>query len=147
MNPWALGAAALVGLSGIAMPVHGQTERSQLTVDISGLQDSQGQVCLSLFDRGTGFPSDRTKALQATCLPATETAATFSDLAPGSYAVSAYHDANDDNEFNRNFVGMPTEGFGFSQNPSALTGPPDFGEAVFLVAGTETQITIELNYF
>ncbi|MEM9808187.1 MAG: DUF2141 domain-containing protein [Cyanobacteria bacterium P01_D01_bin.56] len=146
MNSWALGATLLV--SSVAMPVQGQTEPSQLTVAINGLNEAQGQICLSLFDRSAGFPSDRNEALQATCIPATEeTSATFADLSPGSYAVSVYHDANSDNEFNRNFVGMPTEGYGFSQNPSALTGPPDFGEAVFLVAGPENYIEIELTYF
>ncbi|MEM6253080.1 MAG: DUF2141 domain-containing protein [Cyanobacteria bacterium P01_D01_bin.156] len=142
MKPWLLGTVLLM-LS--AMPV--QASSSQLTVDISGVKEPEGQVCLNLFDRSAGFPSKREEALQSVCLAATETIATFTDLSQGSYAVSVFHDANSDNEFNRNFVGMPTEGFGFSRNPDALTGPPDFGEAVFLVAGTETRIEIELRYF
>lgn len=124
---------------------------TQLAVEISGLSDPEGQVCLNLFDSSQGFPSNRDEALQTECIVTPEEEAplvvTFESLTPGSYAVSVFHDANSDGEFNRNFVGMPTEGFGFSRNPAALTGPPDFGEAVVLVAGAETKIEIELSYF
>ncbi|MBT9312739.1 DUF2141 domain-containing protein [Leptothoe kymatousa] len=130
-----------------AYPGQAQTEPAQLTVDIRGFKAPQGQVCLNLFDSSTGFPSDRNQALQSLCQAATETAVIFEDLAPGSYAVSVFHDANEDNELNRNFVGMPTEGFGFSRNPTVRVGPPKFGDAVVLVAGTETHIEIELSYF
>ena len=88
--------------------------------------------------------------METVCLEMAEEAplvARFENLNPGSYAVSVFHDANGDNEFNRNFVGMPAEGFGFSRNPEARTGPPEFGDAVFLVAGAETRIEVQLSYF
>lgn len=144
------GAFVLLTLGGAMVPAHGQLEQTQLAVEISGLNEPMGQVCLNLFDSGSGFPSNRDQALQTQCIetvPDVPTVAVFENLVPGSYAVSAFHDANEDREFNRNFVGMPAEGFGFSRNPEALTGPPDFGEAVVLVAGAETKIEIELSYF
>lgn len=144
------GALMIATAGSLAHPAHGQFEPTQLAVEISGLNKSQGQVCLNLFNSSDGFPSDRDEAVQTICIDTAEDAplvATFEDLNPGSYAVSVFHDANSDNEFNRNFVGMPSEGFGFSRNPAALTGPPEFGEAVFLVAGTETRIEVELSYF
>ncbi|MBT9317409.1 DUF2141 domain-containing protein [Leptothoe spongobia] len=150
-QPVLTGALILAAIGGLAYPAHGQLDQpTQLAVEISGLNQPQGQVCLNLFDSGAGFPSNRDQALQTQCLETTadvSLVATFEDLAPGSYAVSVFHDANSDSEFNRNFVGMPTEGFGFSRNPEALTGPPEFGEAVVLVAGAETRIEIELSYF
>ncbi|MEM7062679.1 MAG: DUF2141 domain-containing protein [Cyanobacteria bacterium P01_B01_bin.77] len=148
-------AGGLLLASSLATPVHGQLgQTTQLAVEISGLNEPQGQICLNLFDSRGGFPSNRDEALQTLCLEtpqdlskAPSLVATFEDLIPGSYAVSVFHDANSDGEFNRNFVGMPAEGFGFSRNPGVLTGPPDFGEAVVLVAGVETRIEIELSYF
>lgn len=148
-------AGVLLLASSLAAPAHGQLgQTTQLAVEISGLKQPQGQVCLNLFDSRGGFPSDRDEALQTLCLDTPEDlseelslVATFEDLTSGSYAVSVFHDANSDGEFNRNFVGMPAEGFGFSRNPGVLTGPPDFGEAVVLVAGEETRIEIELSYF
>ncbi len=136
---------------GLAYPAHSQLDQpSQLAVEISGLNEAQGQVCLNLFNSNNGFPNNREEAVQTLCVATAEDSPltiTFEDLTPGSYAVSVYHDANSNNEFDRNFVGMPTEGFGFSQNPDVRTGPPNFGEAVFLVAGSDTQIAIELSYF
>ena len=141
----------MTSVGGISYPAYGQLAQStQLAVEISGINEPQGQVCLNLFDSGNGFPSDRDQALQTQCIETTEELsleAIFEDLAPGSYAVSVYHDANSNSEFDRNFVGMPAEGFGFSRNPDALTGPPEFGEAVVLVAGSEMRIEIELSYF
>ncbi|MGD1855296.1 MAG: DUF2141 domain-containing protein [Leptolyngbyaceae cyanobacterium] len=137
-------------LAAVAAPAQGQlNQTTQLAVEITGLNEPQGQVCLNLFDSGTGFPGDRDRAVQTLCVEPTAAPllVAFDDLAPGSYAVSAFHDANGDSTLNRNFVGMPTEGFGFSRNPEALTGPPDFGEAVVFVAGAQTQIEIELSYF
>ncbi len=133
-----------------AAPAHGQWEQTQLAVEISGVNTPQGQVCLNLFDSSHGFPSNRDEAVQTQCIAMvddTPLVATFENLNPGNYAVSVFHDANGDNEFNRNFVGMPVEGFGFSRNPTALTGPPAFGDVMVLVAGAETRIAVELSYF
>ena len=143
--------ALVVGMVGSAgYPAQGQIDQTTLVVELSGLNELQGQICLNLFASSAGFPSDRDDALRTQCvMPTVEPAplAIFDDLVPGSYAVSVFHDANGDNEFNRNFVGMPEEGFGFSRNPEARTGPPEFGDAVVLVAGAETRIEIELSYF
>ena len=144
------GTFVMLTLGGATVPAYGQLEQTQLAVEISGLNEPMGQVCLNLFDNSSGFPSNRDQALQTQCIettPDSPIVAIFENLVPGSYAVSAFHDANEDREFNRNFVGMPAEGFGFSRNPEALTGPPDFGDAVVLVAGAETKIEIELSYF
>ncbi|ESA33389.1 hypothetical protein N836_22130 [Leptolyngbya sp. Heron Island J] len=143
-------ALMITTVASLAYPAQGQLEQTQLAVEISGLSAPQGQVCLNLFNSSDGFPSNREQAVQTICIETAEDAplvATFEDLNPGSYAVSVFHDANSDNKFNRNFVGMPAEGFGFSRNPEALTGPPAFGDAVFLVAGAETRIEVELSYF
>ena len=143
-------ASALMMIAGLAYPVQGQVEPTHLAVEISGLNEPQGQVCLNLFNSSSGFPGNRDEAVETVCLETAEDAplvAMFENLNPGSYAVSVFHDANGDNEFNRNFVGMPAEGFGFSRNPEARTGPPEFGDAVFLVAGSETRIEVQLSYF
>ncbi|GAA6620321.1 hypothetical protein NUACC26_061370 [Scytonema sp. NUACC26] len=70
---------------------------------------------------------------------------TFKNLQPGSYAVAVLHDTNSDKKANRNGLGIPLEGFGFSENPVIRTGPPKFNDAV-LVAGSTTNIQIQLNY-
>ena len=118
-----------------------------LVIMIQGLKNQRGQVCLSVFDHGRGFPDNTANAIQARCVKVTSTplVVTFENLKPGSYAVAAFHDVNGEGKLNRNLLGIPT-GFGFSQNPQIVTGPPKFGDSVVFVAGLETDIQIQLRY-
>jgi uncharacterized protein (DUF2141 family) len=121
---------------------------SKLTVEIDGLKNRNGQVCLSVFSSSRGFPNQDKEAIQSQCTSITDmpVRVTFKDLQPGNYAVAVLHDANADNKANRNFFGVPIEGFGFSRNPAIRTRAPKFGESVFLVAGVNTDVQIQLQY-
>jgi uncharacterized protein (DUF2141 family) len=121
---------------------------SNLTVEIDGLKNRNGQVCLSVFSSSRGFPNQDKAAVQSRCMTIQETPlrVTFRNLQPGNYAVAVLHDANADNKANRNILGIPTEGFGFSRNPAIQARAPKFGESVFLVAGTNTDVQIQLRY-
>jgi uncharacterized protein (DUF2141 family) len=133
----------------ITLPSPAQVRQSsQLKVEIDGLKNQRGQVCLSLFASSRGFPSNVDKALQNRCVAITAKplSITFENLQPGSYAVAVLHDTNSDNKVNRNVLGIPVEGFGFSGNPLIRTGPPKFNDAVVLVAGSSTNIQIQLKY-
>ena len=66
---------------------------------------------------------------------------------PGAYAISVYHDADSDGRFDQSFIGLPKEGYGFSNNPSTLVGPPSFRAARFVVREGDVQIIIRLSYF
>jgi uncharacterized protein (DUF2141 family) len=137
-------------LGSLALPSSVQAElSSQLTVEVDGLRNQKGQICLSLFASGKGFPSNGTDAVQNQCMAITAMPqlVTFENLQPGSYAVAVLHDVNNDGEANRNALGIPVEGFGFSRNPVIRTGPPKFNDAVVLVLGSSTKIQIQLNYF
>jgi len=118
-------------------------------VNIHGMRSQQGQVCFSLFNNSRGFPSQGDRALQARCVAVSQAkpVLTFRGLQPGSYAVAAFHDVNGDGTLNRNGLGIPTEGFGFSRNPVVRTGPPKFGETVVVVAGSTRTIQVQLQHF
>ena len=64
----------------------------------------------------------------------------------GPYAVVVYHDENDNHKFDRNWVGLPTEGFGFSHNPTLYLAPPSFEETAFEVNGGITHVEVEVRY-
>ena len=70
---------------------------------------------------------------------------TFNDLPSKTYAVAVFLDHNEDGKLNRNFLGIPTEKFGFSSNPIIKNGPPKFGNSAILVVGKNTNIQIELQ--
>ena len=139
----------LTVLGGISFPLAAiGSSNSKLTIEINGLKNRNGQVCLSLFANGQGFPDQGANALQKKCVSITETPllVSFDGLQSGNYAVSVLHDVNADGKANRNFLGIPTEGFGFSNNPRVRFSAPNFDETAVAVAGTATNIQIRLQY-
>ncbi len=137
----------LLGVT-IAAPVSAAF-KGNLNVQVTGLRNQQGQLCIKLFSNSQGFPEGSQKGTRQQCVKITDNLMkfNFSNLTSGGYAVAVYHDANNDNKLNRNSLGMPTEGYGFSNNPVyTRTGPPKYGEAVFLLAGPNTNVTIKLKY-
>jgi uncharacterized protein (DUF2141 family) len=136
----------IAAVASLGLATAAQANPGSLTVEISGLKKPQGQVCLSLFSNGQGFPTQGGSAAQSRCIKSTgPMQVTFGNLASGRYAVAVLHDANGDNQMNRNGLGVPTEGFGFSRNPSILKGVPSFGDAAVAVQGA-TRTQIELVY-
>jgi uncharacterized protein (DUF2141 family) len=122
--------------------------RGDLTVTIDALRSQEGNVCLKLFSSRPGFPNQDEGAVWIECVPIDEVplTVTIEDLPSGNYAMAVYHDANEDGVLNRNALGMPTEGYGFSNDAPATTGPARFEDAMFLVAGSSTTIEIQMRY-
>lgn len=80
--------------------------------------------------------------------PAKKGSMTLCVAAPmeGKYAVVVYHDENDNHKFDRNWIGLPTEGFGVSNNPSLFLAAPKFEELSFEVNGEVTHVEVEMKY-
>lgn len=120
------------------------THADQLTIDVLGIERPGGTMMVAIFDSATSWENSN-GAVSRVKSKVTGPSVTllFSSLATGSYAVKLYHDENDDGVLGTNMLGVPTEGYGFSNNPQVL-GEPDFEEAMFLVDG-DTHIEITLN--
>ena len=65
------------------------------------------------------------------------------EVAPGTYAIGIFHDANLNNRLDNYFFGVPREQYGFSNNARGFMGPPSFDDAAFKVEG-KTEISITL---
>jgi len=122
--------------------------KSNLKIKIVGIKKKQGQLCLSLFNCKQGFPNNVNKAIETCCIEVTDNQATinFSNLEYGSYAVAVFHDENNDGILNFNWLGIPIEGFGFSQNPHILKGIPKFEDSAVMVNDDHRNIEIKLKY-
>jgi uncharacterized protein (DUF2141 family) len=139
----------LAGFGSFVLPLSAKANfNGNLTVEIDGLKNQQGQVCASIYNSSQGFPSNRDRVLQRECTKITDTPVqlTFTNLKAGNYAVAVMHDENDNSIIDRNDLGMPKEGFGFSQNPEIRTSAPKFSEAAVFVAGANTSIKIQIKY-
>lgn len=69
---------------------------------------------------------------------------TFEGLKAGIYAISIFHDENDNGKLDTNFIGIPTEPYGFSNNAKGMFGPPDFKDCQVEVAAGKKEIVITL---
>lgn len=70
----------------------------------------------------------------------------FKEVPAGRYAISAYHDENGNKKFDKNFLGIPTEGYGFSRDVKVRFGPPQFEDAAFEIKDGGNLQELSLNY-
>lgn len=120
-----------------------------LTVVVNGIRHQKGEICLRVYASEKGFPMSNNSEVQSGCTKITGTTLKkeFSGLKPGTYAVAVVDDQNGDRKLNKDFFGVPTEGFGISKNPtvSIQTGTPKFRNASFAIK-KNTSINIDMKY-
>ena len=119
-----------------------------LTVKLIGFRSDKGQTCVSVFNNSKGFPGKYDQAFKILRSPIKGNQATveFTDLPFGTYAVSVLHDENLNNKMDTNFIGMPKEGMGASNNPRVHMGPPKFEDAKFDLKSSSKSIEINIKY-
>jgi len=138
-------------LCGSFLPLTAQTkDTGMLTVRVTGARNTKGKIGVTLFQSAQGFPDDTSKAIRQQSVdidPSTMGAeVTFKNLPQGTFAVSALHDENGNGKMDKNFVGMPKEGYGASNNPKKKKRAPTFDEAKFSLNSSEQAIEITLIY-
>jgi uncharacterized protein (DUF2141 family) len=121
-----------------------------LRIRVDGLRNSTGVVGAAIFKTRDGWPEDMSKTVNHWPTPITpgarEATAVMQNLPPGDYGVVAIHDENKNHKLDRNFIGIPKEGFGFANNPHVGLSAPPFGAAIAHVACPVTDINIHLIY-
>ena len=128
----------------LMMPLEKKPE-IRLTVTVENIHDPKGVILVGLFDCENGFLEEARegKIIRAS---AEKVTVTFDNIRPGKYAVSVIHDRNENTQLDKNFLGIPKEGFGFSNNAMGNFGPPTFEQAhVNLV--DHKELRIRLKYF
>ncbi|HEU5134990.1 MAG TPA: DUF2141 domain-containing protein [Steroidobacteraceae bacterium] len=117
----------------------------ELTVTITDIREARGFLMVALVNSDAAW-NDQDKPVAAQKVPAAkgEVKLQFKDLMPGAYAVQVMHDENENNQLDTNFLGIPTEGYGFSNNPNVMR-KAHYDEARFDVGVEAANITIRLR--
>jgi uncharacterized protein (DUF2141 family) len=120
----------------------------RLYITATGARSVAGNITFTLYGADPArFLAHKGKlALIHVPLSSTEAVGCFVVSAPGVYAVAIYHDENNDHHFGRTLVGLPAEGYGFSNNARIFLAPPSFRSVQFPVGPGETHIAIKLRY-
>lgn len=154
----ALAAAGSVGLAASGAPVSAQTPppgctgktRTGVWLNIvaEGMRSSDGLMAMTVYaDKRSDFLAKggsiwvgRVDAKQG------ETRGCVFLPKTGVYAIALYHDENGNRNFDRTGLGLPAEGYGFSNNPSTLAGLPSFNSVRLNVPKTGLTARIRMKY-
>src|SRR5512140_401947 len=145
--------ASAAGIAALALAGMGaalaQAPCPGIHVKVLDIRNSAGTVDCALFESAEGFPIEvlrsatnvmviKVRASQARC--------DFEDIPPGTYALAVIHDENMNGVLDTNALGIPREGYGFSNNAKKWLGPPSFSDASFLYDGQNRDLTMSLHY-
>jgi uncharacterized protein (DUF2141 family) len=136
----AIAISFLVGASTLA-------SAADLTTTVKDVRNTTGAVLIAVYDEGSFGKPELAKAKQKANATPGEIKFVIQGLPAGKYAVAAFHDENGNGKLDRNSLGVPTEGYGFSNDAQGSGGPPKFAQAAFDFDGkTSKTISFSLNY-
>lgn len=123
-------------------------QENVIHVEIGGMRNSNGQIICALYASPDGFPKRSEKALAhlSSAISDKQAVCEFPGIPPGTYAVSVFHDENSNGKLDTNFMGIPREGVGASNDAKGHLGPPKFDAAAFRFSGGRIELKIKINY-
>jgi uncharacterized protein (DUF2141 family) len=127
-----------------ALRAAAQTDGHALTVRVLNASSDAGEIWVGLYASEAAY--DAGDEIVSATIPAGEDAlvTVFDDLPAGEYGVIAFHDSNANGDFDRNFIGIPAERYGFSNNPRPRFRAASWEEARFTLEEGASEMTIEL---
>jgi uncharacterized protein (DUF2141 family) len=130
-----------------------------LKVTVEGVRSNAGTIMIGLYDSAEGFNvaikqsteagllNDKSRLVGAAIRASGGAQSTvFTQLRPGRYAVIVFHDENDNGRLDETSWGVPTEGYGFSNDAQGLLAAPSFDAAAVTLDGADKDIAISLIY-
>ena len=119
-----------------------------VTVTVADVRNARGQLRVGVFDRDNGFPRSRDGAILWRSIPAgADEKVVAIDLPPGDYAVVVLHDENANKKLDTNFIGVPKEGYGVTNNPKPTLRAATFKEARMTLPAEGKRVTVSIQSF
>ena len=117
-------------------------------VTVENVRSSNGLITAVLYPDNPKNFLKKGKRLDRVRVEAREGETVLCLKAPstGRYSVALYHDENGNKDFDQNFLGIPTEGYGFSNNPGFRFGKPEQEETLFTIEESLTDLRISILY-
>ena len=117
--------------------------QGKVEVTVKNIQELKGTIRMAVYSGEDNFMQ---KELTSKDVKVTgkEVVVVFENVKAGEYAISTYHDVDNNKELNTGFMGIPKEPYGFSNDARGTFGPPTYEKAKFKVTGdTKTSIKVE----
>jgi uncharacterized protein (DUF2141 family) len=123
-----------------------EMQQGTITVQLTGFENDRGPVKLCVCrseDEYTGKKKEFCTA--STELKNRKAEWVFENMPYGTYSIKAFHDKNENNVLDKDFLGMPTEQYGFSNNARGQFGPPPFAKTAFTLDSRQKKLVIEVK--
>lgn len=118
-------------------------QNTTFTITIDAIEDIEGELCVRVYDSEETY-LEEDQEVKKIILDVTKSKMSHSFSIPhGVYAISVFHDKNRDHECNRNFLGIPQEKYGFSNNFVPKLSMPKFKQCKFNTR-EQSKMTIKL---
>lgn len=118
-----------------------------LKILVRGIKSYRGSLFIGLYNKASGFGTDKAFMGASYEIKGIEMSVVFDSLPKGSYAVAIIHDENNNRKLDQGEMGIPVEGYGFSNDARGIFGPPDYRLAMFYINGVNDKtIIINLLY-
>ncbi len=138
------GVAAIALLAAVTLSLFG--ESGTLVVSMTGFKSDKGKALLVVYDSKESFSKiEMARARAMVPVVAGKAQAEITNLPPGTYSVSVFHDENGNGKLDANFLGMPKESYGFSNDARGKAGPPEWEATTFTFEGGKKTISITLK--
>jgi uncharacterized protein (DUF2141 family) len=145
--------AAMVFTSSVAVadepaPATPPRTTAAIAVNVGNFRNTKGMLGCRLSSSGAGFPESSSGTVERrVTIGGVNAQCTFEGVPPGTYAISVMHDENDNQKLDKNFLGIPTEGYGVSNNHTYAMSSPTWDESKFVVEpGKNLGLGIVLRY-
>lgn len=109
-----------------------EKETYTITVNISGMKADKGNAYVALYNKESSFLKEPFKG-EIVKVTDKKAVAIFKNIEKGMYAISVFHDKNDNKKMDTNFMGIPKEPTGCSNGATGFMGPPKFKKAKFTI--------------
>jgi uncharacterized protein (DUF2141 family) len=121
---------------------------ADLKITVRDVRSTTGFVFVAVYDsQGAFMKASLARATRKVKANQGSVTLVIPNLPPGTYAVASYHDENANGKMDTNSLGVPTEGYGFSNDAQGTAGPPKFAQAAFeFDAKADKTISFSLNY-
>jgi len=113
---------------------------AEIAFSIDGVKNNNGKLLVALFKGETGHQSGKPAQYNAVAAKQGKVVVSFKEIKQGEYAIQVFHDENDNGKLETNLVGMPTEGYGFSNNAQPNFGPAKYSDMKFAVSNDDAVI-------
>lgn len=117
------------------------------TIVVSNIKSKKGQLMIGFYDNETSYNEKKNPIFKKKVAidKQSQVSVVFDNIPSGKYAISVYLDENENNEMDTNFLGIPKEQYGFSNNVLPATRAANFNEAVFEITNKSEEIPIRLK--